>query len=305
MTLTADYLKQLKDLKKRGASDRQKCLASYKIYSKVSPLLNSMSPEQGFLSFLFRDTDKKSKLYLTVLRLFYVLGPPQYEQIGLMDFVPQIEHLANSFQAKPRWEPFTQMLQRAGNWMYNLDIKQSRIVTVDCIETKLIRRGGGGGNSADNYEVDSNKSFYNEGSFESITFIKTIRIAYAISASPFEGVALNRGPITLTSRCFIPVRIGPHQTESLSSLIYRIGMWIKATGVNVVGLETVAYEYDRESQRPVNEERVDHFIQGFRGHYFLTGVRLFIDGIFEEPSPSLLPQPPAYVQTSGSCCTIM
>ena len=38
-----------------------------------------LDPDEGF----FREEGKRSKLYVTMLRLFYVLGDPSYEEIGI------------------------------------------------------------------------------------------------------------------------------------------------------------------------------------------------------------------------------
>ena len=45
--------------------------------------------------------------------------------------------------------------------------------------------------------------------------------------------------------------------------------------------------------------------RGERGEYWLMVLRVFLDGIYQDPPPEALPPVPAIQQGSDDCCTIL
>lgn len=58
-------------------------------------------------------------------------------------------------------------------------------------------------------------------------YVETLRVYYTSSSWNPPSIP----PGTVTSKTFIPVRLGDRQFESMSQTIYRIVAWLKATGM--------------------------------------------------------------------------
>ena len=83
------------------------------------------------------------------------------------------------------------------------------------------------GGGEDRVRINSDESHYQDSSFSELMLLKTMRVYYAITP---PGLHPPPFPVTLTSKCFVPVRMGSNETETLTSLVERMNSWINATG---------------------------------------------------------------------------
>ena len=97
------------------------------------------------------------------LRIFYILGPPAFETVGIADFTPVQ-------QASETFEPFHSVLAKAHTWV-KAQPPELRILNA---QTILYRTKG---------DIDTLKMIYNEGDTY-MYFIKYLRIAYTITHGP-------------------------------------------------------------------------------------------------------------------------
>ena len=220
------------------------------------------------------------KLYLMMLRIFYVIAMPACEAIGLVDFVPQGAGYRGS-------EPYSNVLLRAAAWV----AQQSsvRFTNVKCIELK-IKEG----------ECDTQRTYYTEHANRRTNYAKFLRIAYVHSAS---GVQAPSPPLQLSYKCFSPYPLGSWGTyETMSQTLQRMSAWMAATGARVLSAETCAMRLMTGGERHNGAESTYTYNRGERNEVYIYVIRTYLDGYYREPDPSQLPPVP---EMPDDCCTIL
>ncbi|XP_070579377.1 uncharacterized protein [Ptychodera flava] len=203
-----------------------------KVYGNWSA--KGVDPDQS----CWYESGKAHKLFLFIVRIFYVIGQPHYEQIG-----PLV--------------------------------------------------------------IDAQKSSYTEYGKANTYFIRILRVILLQS-----GVSIPpTPPLTLTYRTFVPCQLTTGgalimaQYEDQKQTMFRIMAWLRTTGAVVFGAETFEIKlwyYDRFA---ANIERTIYYESGKAADYFVTAIRVYINGSYREPSAELLPSVPEI--RNDDCCLIL
>nr|KAG5694558.1 hypothetical protein BaRGS_032503 [Batillaria attramentaria] len=233
---------------------------------------------------LWSESGKHSRMYLFGIRIFYVVGQPEFERIGHHDEVPECAQDPEGMGLRIKFAPFTKTVARAAVWLQ--DQHNMRAVNFQSIKLKAERPAGTGP-----YVFDPNVAGYNEApSLVESRFVKFLRIFYV------KGQKVDVPDIysstNLTTRLFVPVKRGTKSFETFSKTMQRVIQWLNATGTPVLGMETVKYPVNVEAYEGtgVNEERVDQVVNSYSGQYSLACVRLFFPRQFKEPPPEIVPE---------------
>ncbi|XP_070579376.1 uncharacterized protein [Ptychodera flava] len=261
-----------------------------KVYGNWSA--KGVDPDQS----CWYESGKAHKLFLFIVRIFYVIGQPHYEQIDMADFVPEVLGKGGMF-SEPTAEPFSAVVAKAHNWIQGHNVRVSNVQTVDV----KIRRESFSGPLV----IDAQKSSYTEYGKANTYFIRILRVILLQS-----GVSIPpTPPLTLTYRTFVPCQLTTGgalimaQYEDQKQTMFRIMAWLRTTGAVVFGAETFEIKlwyYDRFA---ANIERTIYYESGKAADYFVTAIRVYINGSYREPSAELLPSVPEI--RNDDCCLIL
>ncbi|KAK7480302.1 hypothetical protein BaRGS_00028470, partial [Batillaria attramentaria] len=149
---------------------------------------------------LWSESGKHSRMYLFGIRIFYVVGQPEFERIGHHDEVPECAQDPEGMGLRIKFAPFTKTVARAAVWLQ--DQHNMRAVNFQSIKLKAERPAGTGP-----YVFDPNVAGYNEApSLVESRFVKFLRIFYV------KGQKVDVPDIysstNLTTRLFVPVKRG-------------------------------------------------------------------------------------------------
>ncbi|GFR75250.1 hypothetical protein ElyMa_000450800 [Elysia marginata] len=162
-----------------------------------------------------------ARVFLQGLRVFYLVGQPAYETLGIHDEEPDMMQSKEGMGLRLRFATFDQTVTRAAAWLKKE--QGMRVVSIQSLNVKLERKFGTGP-----WILDANAAAYTENqSLIEKRYAKVLRIVYVReqkleSPSPYSTV-------TLTSRLFIPQRIEGKTFESFSKTVLRVIKWLNAT----------------------------------------------------------------------------
>ncbi|XP_066293714.1 uncharacterized protein [Branchiostoma lanceolatum] len=245
-------------------------------------------------------------MYLFVIRVFYLLGPPVPEEIGVADFVPEMISPPQGIFSNPQFENFSSVMTKARSWAES-HLRTVRLINIQSFDVKVHRSKFTGA-----VTIDSQRASHIEHGKHTTAFIRIIRLVYGRLRGSLD--LPPPLPMVLSVKTFVPAIIcrggswGIPQYESLRDTIKRAQVWLSLTGVNIVSAETISIRMhygrisDEGAETTLTYHRTDH------GSYFLTAFRIYIDGVYEEPSPDLLPPPPdesEFSMDDFGCCNVM
>ncbi|WAR31388.1 LOW QUALITY PROTEIN: hypothetical protein MAR_033973 [Mya arenaria] len=136
--------------------------------------------------------------------------------------------------------------------------------------------------------------------FKDRRLAKTLRVFQVTSG----GQAVAQQPNHINSRLFLPARMGPKVFESMTQTMDRVDFWLRVTGANVYNVETVKLLLHETQPAGADVAASEYRIQKMTGKYWLTAIRVYIAGPYNEPDPSQLPPVPLYKSGSGSCTIV-
>ena len=219
-------------------------------------------------------------MFLLVIRIFFILGQPLHEKVGLADFAPLSLNRLNG-------ESYSDILRRASLWCSQQ--VGVRFTNVQSIEMKL--KCG---------ELDTQRTSYTQHSEKSTKFAKFLRVAYVKS-----NMTVNlppSPPLLLSYRCFPPCQLTAASLlhngtfESMSQTVTRIAAWMGLTNAAILNIETCAvpiglghdatYSYKRAGEANISR---------------VLCIRVYLDGVYEEPHSSQLPPIPRVIPSDDTC----
>ncbi|GAU96316.1 hypothetical protein RvY_07778 [Ramazzottius varieornatus] len=285
-----------------------------------------------------------NEYYAHMLRIFFVMGPPAYETIGMADFVPGVLNEGSLF-SRPKVETFPAVLGKVSSWLMQQQPLGFRLTNV---QTLLYKQKW-------TTHMDTLKMLYAEGEIHNY-YVRYLRLAFVISNNAaMQSTAPN---VRLTCKLFVPGMLQPPgcchagSYENQLQLRQRMDDWMKATAARIVAVETIQMRVFSGAE---NTEGFDtmhtwnlvttHVQQGGRGHghgggfheghhgghahghhggyahghhhhttthhhkaseRYLTLYRAYLDGFYSEP-PGFpqLPSVEEYMRANASSCTIM
>lgn len=227
------------------------------------------------------ESGRADRIFVTAIRVFYVIGKPTFETIGMHDEIPVCQ---NNFEvmAKLRFCPFTTVVQRARKWLQSQ--KGIRVINMQTIHTVCDR------NRAGECQVHTDKSCYMEPQGQDLQLARVLRIYYIqdpkSEVCPYE-------KLQLTTRLFIPTRRGGYgkDYESFSKTMQRIITWLTVTQIPIFGVETITYPFSPDNYGSgVFADQASVSRIAAAGKYFITTVRFYFPCEFKEPPPELYPE---------------
>ncbi|RUS72259.1 hypothetical protein EGW08_019982 [Elysia chlorotica] len=229
---------------------------------------------------VWSECGNNARVFLQGLRIFYLVGQPAYETLGIHDEEPDMMQNKEGMGLRLKFATFDQTVSRAAVWLKKE--QGIRVISIQSLNVKLDRKFGTGP-----WILDPNVSAYTETqSLQEKRYAKVLRMVYVReqrleSPSPYSSV-------TLTSRLFIPHRIEGKTFESFSKTVLRVIKWLNATNVPLFGCETVKYHVSAESAGPgFNDERMDYQVNTNLGQYYITCIRLYFPCVYQEPPPEV------------------
>ncbi|XP_060595194.1 uncharacterized protein LOC132749465 [Ruditapes philippinarum] len=226
------------------------------------------------------DCGKEDRIYIYAIRLYYVAGKPAFETLGYHDEIPVC---INNWElvSKIRFCPFTQVVQRAKNWLKTQ--KGIRVVNMQTVEIFSDRTNKG------EAKVHHDISGHGEAAGQDTQFARVLRLFFIQDSKSTE---CTYSALNLTTRLFIPSRHGQwgKNCETFSKTMQRVITWLQLTKTPIFGVETVNYQFSPDSYGTgVRENDASISLVATSGKYFITTVRLYFPCEFEEPDPELLP----------------
>ncbi|XP_055355752.1 uncharacterized protein LOC129601063 [Paramacrobiotus metropolitanus] len=172
-----------------------------------------------------------SETFIYMLRIFYETGPPQYESIGIADFVPGVLS-EGGLMGRPVLERFPQVLSKAHQWL----LSQTPHLRVANVQTLYYKQRW-------TTHMDTLRMTYTENDLHSY-YVRYLRVAYALT-NPNMPPQNTGGPIRLNSKLFTPGMLEPPgccsvgKFENQIQVRERMAGWMRATGAKVISVETV------------------------------------------------------------------
>ncbi|XP_074645623.1 uncharacterized protein LOC141901933 isoform X2 [Tubulanus polymorphus] len=252
-------------------------------------------------------------IFLFVLRIFYIVGPPAMEEIGFSDSLPTCLK-EGSWTKLPHFTPVHQTVLQAQDWIKKYQ-SSVRITNVQAIEHKV----NYGMNFTASTAFDPSKmSYWNR---QLTVFVRGIRVAY-VKAMEGYSIPPSVRPIVLTERVFYPVQLTNCKTfqlptfETLSQTMHRANEWLKHVDANVVGVETIAIRIMARAYgmgpEYIGADASFSVGEGGKkrgGCIMQIVLRIYLDNYYTEPPPHLLPPVPEGIQhwtsVSAQACTLL
>ncbi|KAK2168610.1 hypothetical protein LSH36_15g00029 [Paralvinella palmiformis] len=277
-------------------------------YDVIGRILNMESQEMKFHEWgvgvdpdesCWVESVKFNVSFLVVIRVFYEIGLPGYEEIGCADFVPSCLDPGSQFAGAAEFESFGEVVQKANSWVRQQ--QNVRVTNVQSIDYK-VRHG------SEVTQVDTQRSFFVESGRYTTRYLRILRVCFVRSyyGSP---PPVSR-PIFLNYVTFEPVMlssggiIGIPVFETLAETMRRAMAWLNKTrpDVRIVSCESVPIRMFSGNQYG-NHEITYTWNRGEQKEFWLLVLRIFLDGEFEDPPPEMLP-PPTLEDRESQCCTL-
>lgn len=206
------------------------------------------------------------------LRIFFDIGVPSYETIGIVDFFPrhvlQPGDRPNDYHfRKTKYEPFPHLFGQVSQWCR--EQQQVRICNIQCLSS----------------------SMHGDTSHHFIRFLRLVYFNPMTSSNvPSPSPGLQN---ILTCKTFLPVQTTngdppiPPQFETLKQTLSRISQWTKAHGVRIVGAETCPIRIFTGTEGLEGPLATDVY-PGPQRH-FVRIVHLYLDGDYPDPPVEMRP----------------
>lgn len=257
--------------------------------------------EENTFTWIREGDDSPEYYYLSYLRVYYIVGLPQPHgaivQINYEDFIPK---QCEDSKSNKDFETFGLPAQRAQNWiMQNVDKK---FLNVQTIEHLFVKSPGS------KFEAKTSKVLLKDADLGDIRRLKFLRLYYEYYLHVDGSFSPGYNPIYLSYKTFCPVKIqrevknDPPIYENGLDSWRRATAWLKVTEVKVIGAETVPVTV-YPGAKCVYGAHEESFLTGRSDHWreFITyTVRVYINGVYTEPPPNLLPRLPALPEVSDS-----
>lgn len=225
-------------------------------------------------------TENGSENVITIqaIRIFFILGKPEYVRIGFHDEVPDIQH--TSFALSIRFGPFKDVVRKMGGWLK--DKKGIRVVHLQSLNA-LVNMSKGGSAT-----LDTTQCSYNERASFDTRYAKYLRVFFIYNKSedkPYSSVNLH-------TRLFTPVQRDGKIFESFSKTMQRTIKWLDYTRIPPFSVETVRHQIYIGSgeNMSVLDDKVDKCVRRGAGRYQLSTIRLYFPSEFMEPPPEISPE---------------
>lgn len=251
---------------------------------------NQLDPEASVST----EDKMKFRRMTQIIRVYYIVGQPANEQIDMKDFVPEVTELP-SVTKPPKFEYVSKTMQDLAHWIpQNQGVRIVNIQQYDAFVHKTWDKVSVASDSTD--EV---MSMFGDGQ----RMVRTFRVFYVKSSN--QGAPVS--PTFVTSRLFLPARTGRRSFENMNRTIERIDVWLRVTGMPVYSVETVQYLLQEARTDGADTEKSDYCIPTTSGKHWITAIRVYFPGMFQEPDPSLLPPLPqgSGKDGSSSSCVIV
>ncbi|XP_074643325.1 uncharacterized protein LOC141900365 [Tubulanus polymorphus] len=239
------------------------------------------------------------------IRVFYLIGPPKYEYVGIQDFVPHKTCGRGVFHGTPEYTSYSSMLPALQTWLRNDTRKTIKnINTVETIYVSSTESGESGHNLFTTYPY-----FYKIYGKERVRFM---RVGYVVPQDPTVNPQNNHYP-GLSYRTFVPGYLGGSDTTKYQSMIqlmkYAIS-WLNATRANVICAEFCGpfhHDYIKNGDSRAESSTLDgewywqrsgnstHLVP----YKFIYFIRVYLDRYYPEPAEGSLVEVPS--QYDGEC----
>uniref|UniRef100_T1IXU7 C3H1-type domain-containing protein n=1 Tax=Strigamia maritima TaxID=126957 RepID=T1IXU7_STRMM len=274
---------------------------------KFSTRIHDVDPDRSYF------TDFGLSLY--VIRIFYEVGPPAHETIGLADFFPQCITTANCCSCtSSEFEMLPEVVSEAATWC--LQQRNLRVCNIQTVQVKM--RGG---------KPDTEKMFYREYRHRNSNAwcMRIVRVAY-VRTTPPAAIASNTDtpPVTqLTCKTFLPVQLTEAaccsipEFETIRQTVARIYEWAQSNSARIISVETCPVRmYSGLEARKGPEVMLTFHRRRRRNQYFIFVIRVYLDGEYGDPPLSMCPiayrgwrshpiRDPYDVMTSETCCMLI
>ncbi|XP_052224012.1 uncharacterized protein LOC127839669 [Dreissena polymorpha] len=252
---------------------------------------NDLDPE----STCWCENKDKHRRLTQVIRIFYVRGPSSNEQIGMpswiRDFCPEVTQQPDA--SKPgKFEPFDNPVDRMAQWISTQ--QGPRVVNIQQFDATVSRRF-----NELNISADSTDELVS--TFSDRRLAKNLRVFYVTSSVNMASSRLN-----VSSRVFLPARLGPKQFETMTQTMERVDYWLKVTGAPVFSVETLKLLFSESNANGAEVASGDYTVRAMQGKQWLSAIRVYFATTYTEPDPASLPPLPGYngSTSSGSCVIV-
>ncbi|XP_056012775.1 uncharacterized protein LOC130052314 [Ostrea edulis] len=217
----------------------------------------------------------KMKRYTQIIRVFYVIGEPAKETIGVKEFIPSVKRPPD-ITVHAQFQNFEEVMTKFTKWLPHQTA--IRMVNIQSFDVRYKEEMGG-------LEILSELTDDIDDGMTDRLFLNTLRVFYvtAPKVPPPQPISF------ITSRLFLPVRTGERSFESMSQTMFRIEAWLKVTGIPVYSVETVRFLYREPLKLGVDDTRTNYTSFKGVGKYYVTAVRVYFLYPFQEPHPNYLP----------------
>ncbi|XP_042903115.1 uncharacterized protein [Parasteatoda tepidariorum] len=209
--------------------------------------------------------------FIYVIRIFYEVCEPLYEEIGINDFIPDI--ISTSYCGLlPKYEYLSTLFEKASNWSSSQS--DLRICNLQSLEVKV-----------HDGMVNPKKMSYTEHGNRRLAFARVLRVAY-IRQQPLNYTA----PVHLSYKSFVPAQTKPETlmtcyrptAETLQETMQRVSSWIQATGAEVINMETSAIRLNRKGAVHSSEKNYSYETNANSEAYIFV-IRAYLKGSYTEP----------------------
>ncbi|KAK8781548.1 hypothetical protein V5799_017111 [Amblyomma americanum] len=268
------------------------CVLAVETQETNVPSFLDFDPDQSYWS----AHGRRDRHFIFVVRVFYEVGSMVCEEIGVADFVP-VRHSAGSMVSMPRYEPFSSVIARAAQWCSQQS--SLRFCNVQTLEIKLKSDPSLDSSSesiSDRTVVDTQCMSYTERAKVATFYVRVLRVAYIKELVPPEGGLPPSPPLALHCKTFMPLPLTQSvfmpEFEGLSATKKRVEAWINATGARVLSCETIAMRLFIGGEACAGIESSFTFNSGKQNEYWIFVLRVYLDGVYQEPPQEALPPVP-------------
>ncbi|XP_077861609.1 uncharacterized protein LOC144342134, partial [Saccoglossus kowalevskii] len=216
------------------------------------------------------------------------------------DFLPELQMSKGGLSAMMGLvkyvEPLHNVIGKANAW---IQAQQGiRIVNTQTVDVKMQKNAFSGP-----VVIDSQRSFFVEYGKGTTCYVRTVRVVFVKPRTPLPPSP----PLMLTYRNFVPHQLSSGgmlsvpQFEDQNQTMARMIAWLNATGAIAVGAETIEIKIG-ESE---GDQSMFYYNRGNFNELYLSILRVYLHGVYQEPPPESLPSPAMMASKSKSDCIVM
>ncbi|CAD5120488.1 DgyrCDS9054 [Dimorphilus gyrociliatus] len=225
----------------------------------------------------------------TMLRVFYLSGPPSYEKIGSADFQPSIVK-PGGLLSRHQFETLSETMCKVNTWLSSqMEIRVTNIQTLKINYHKALK------------PTITERIDYVLSRHSLQQFFNIVRVFY--TTAPNSGICR---PINLSCKIFIPAvlvtkMIGLDVYETLDNLYSReILPFIRYNShAKPINIETLPLNPQENPEAMCSSRSVEH------APLMIATVRIYFDGVINEPPSNVMQPRPIPVHEGISCCSIL